>query len=320
MGNMKLGRASSTNVHTANPLMDLMVTSDDDQAASESDDVVSPSVLASPRLQQSPKTLRASMGQAAQDRQQSVAGDVASLAKGTRRGTFVTALELTGVDESERTAADKLPEISFGSAHDRTKHRKRLADDRMDSDLGSGGGSVVTESQAMMRPSLDDVTDVDHVGADELKPGNRSPEASNKSLGFLKKTKMATVDLEQERYDKMIAAESWMKEHHIINPMGTFRKRWDIGQVVLLTYVTFSVPYRIGFDHDTHPWEFWFVFDLLVDVYFIIDICLSFRTAFHNALGDLEYYPGQIIKHYMQTWLLLDLAGSAPVNYGAIST
>ena len=235
--------------------------------------------------------------------------DVAALKQGRRTDQLVAALELTGVDESERTAADTLPEVSFGSSHDRAKNRKRLAALRMDSVLGSGD-NMMTQSQAMLRPRTDDVTDVDAVGSDEL--GNYSP---TKSKQLKKDAGRSTVDLEQERYDKMIVAEDWMQKNWIVDPMGTFRKRWDIAQVVLLAYVTAAVPYRIGFDHDTHPWEFFFVLDLFVDVYFLLDIALSFRTAFYNHQGDLEYYPGQIIKHYVSTWFPVDLMGSAPVNY-----
>ena len=29
------------------------------------------------------------------------------------------------------------------------------------------------------------------------------------------------------------------------------------------------MPYRIGFDETTEPWEFWFCFDVLIDIYFV---------------------------------------------------
>ena len=48
------------------------------------------------------------------------------------------------------------------------------------------------------------------------------------------------------------------------------RRQWDAAQIFALFYVAIAVPYRIGFDHDTAPWEFWFLFDIVVDVYFIV--------------------------------------------------
>ena len=43
---------------------------------------------------------------------------------------------------------------------------------------------------------------------------------------------------------------------------------------MLLIYIAIVVPYRIGFDDDTAPWEFWFTFDLCVDIYFLVDLFL----------------------------------------------
>lgn len=228
-----------------------------------------------------------------------VEDDVAMLIEGRCTDKLTTAIELSGVDESERTAADKLAGVTSGSTRlDRAKNRKRLANFRAPSDLGSVDGW-----QKALLSGDDEIASADSE--------NYSPDKSRQ----LHQTSANTVDLEQERYDKMLMAEAWMRENWIVHPVGTFRKRWDATQVILLAYLTASVPYRIGFDHDTTTWEFWFVFDLLVDAYFSSDILLSFRTAFYNQQGDLEYYPGQIIKHYVGTWFLIDVAGSTPINY-----
>lgn len=222
-------------------------------------------------------------------------GDVATLMETTSTGTLTNALELTAADKSEHTAVDQLPELSAGSAHARAQNRKRLENFRTDSVLGTSSdleGALLSGDMALRGESW-------------------SPTTSKQ----LRDTTLSTVQLEQQRYDKMLAAEDWMRENWIINPVGTFRKRWDIAQMLLLAYLTVSVPYRIGFSHDAHPWKFWFVFDLLVDVYFLVDIVLSFRTAFYNFHGDLEYYPGQIIKNYIKSWFLVDITGSIPINY-----
>lgn len=223
--------------------------------------------------------------------------DVATLMTATSTDKLAVALELTAAGKSEHTAVDQLPELSAASAHARAKNRKRLESMRTDSVLGHSGDL----EGALLSGDTEICAEED----------SWSPTSSAQ----LRRTTHATVDLEQERYDKMMAAEDWMRENWIIDPMGNFRKRWDVVQVLLLAYITGSVPYRIGFSHETSPWEFWFAFDMLVDMYFILDIVLSFRTAFYNFHGDLEYYPGQIIKHYMRTWFLVDITGSAPVNY-----
>jgi hypothetical protein len=75
----------------------------------------------------------------------------------------------------------------------------------------------------------------------------------------------------------------------------------NVIQVVLLTYVAVCVPYRIGFEHNTHPWEKMFIFDIFVDLYFVLDIVMSFRTAFYSEHGDIEYEPkviGQVSSFF----------------------
>ena len=42
--------------------------------------------------------------------------------------------------------------------------------------------------------------------------------------------------------ERMNEEHKWMVKHHIVHPMGPFRKRWDAIQVVLLAYVAMLVP------------------------------------------------------------------------------
>eukprot|EP01047_Picozoa_sp_COSAG01_P022887 COSAG01_NODE_1376_length_10535_cov_103.374856_4_plen_521_part_00 len=86
-------------------------------------------------------------------------------------------------------------------------------------------------------------------------------------------------------------------------------------------YVAISVPIRIGFDAPVKPW--WnvaFMFDVFVDVAFIIDIVLTFRTAYYNKEGHLVSAPKEIAKNYFKTWLFVDVLASLPVTYVTPST
>ena len=56
-------------------------------------------------------------------------------------------------------------------------------------------------------------------------------------------------------------------------------------QVILLLYVSITVPLRAGFDVETPIWSFGMLFDMAVDVYFIVDVFLNFRTAYYNLDG-----------------------------------
>ena len=111
--------------------------------------------------------------------------------------------------------------------------------------------------------------------------------------------------------------EAWqsLQEGSLIDPNGKFRKRWDMAQIVLLIYVAFSVPYRSGFGDSVVLWSAWFWFDAAVDVYFLSDLVVSFRTAFYDGNGELVVDPKQIRSNYLRTWFAVDFSSCFPGNY-----
>ena len=54
---------------------------------------------------------------------------------------------------------------------------------------------------------------------------------------------------------------------------------------------------------------------LLVDIFFLLDILRNFRQSSYSGEGKLVYTPWKIAKGYLQTWFLLDLAASFPIDW-----
>lgn len=61
----------------------------------------------------------------------------------------------------------------------------------------------------------------------------------------------------------------------LYNPNGRFRQCWDLAQVVFLLYVIWLVPLRTAFDITLTPGEFGWWIELIVDVFFLLDVCES---------------------------------------------
>lgn len=99
----------------------------------------------------------------------------------------------------------------------------------------------------------------------------------------------------------------------MLNPDRLFRRTWDFAQLLLLVYICAAVPLRVGFDRPTYGG--WFITDLLVDLFFIIDIGLNFITAYQDDDGDLSTDLRDISRHYVRTWLALDIVAAFPVDY-----
>jgi hyperpolarization activated cyclic nucleotide-gated potassium channel 2 len=56
---------------------------------------------------------------------------------------------------------------------------------------------------------------------------------------------------------------------------------------------------------------------LTIDLFFIADVFLSFRTAYYTPQGELEHRTKNIWKNYLKTWFPVDFAACLPVNYVA---
>ena len=106
-----------------------------------------------------------------------------------------------------------------------------------------------------------------------------------------------------------------MQKQFMLAPNGTFRSRWDGTQAFLLIYIAIILPWRLGFNQPAQLWSFWFSFDLLVDIYFWIDLVLNFRTAVYTYEGELEHRPLVVAKMYARAWFPIDLVSCLPFGY-----
>jgi hypothetical protein len=70
-------------------------------------------------------------------------------------------------------------------------------------------------------------------------------------------------------------------------------------------WLSCQVPYRLGFSHPIQLWSAFFWIDLFVDLYFIADIFVSLRTAYHTERGELVVEERTIRRHYLKTWFTI---------------
>lgn len=51
-----------------------------------------------------------------------------------------------------------------------------------------------------------------------------------------------------------------------------------------------------------------------VDVMFIVDILINFRTTYVNANDEVVSNPGRIAVHYFRGWFIIDLVAAIPFD------
>uniref|UniRef100_A0A3P9IWA7 Potassium voltage-gated channel, subfamily H (eag-related), member 6a n=1 Tax=Oryzias latipes TaxID=8090 RepID=A0A3P9IWA7_ORYLA len=56
------------------------------------------------------------------------------------------------------------------------------------------------------------------------------------------------------------------------------------------------------------------VVDLVVDIMFIVDILINFRTTYVNHNDEVVSHPGHIAQHYFKGWFLIDIVAAIPFD------
>uniref|UniRef100_A0A674PMP6 Voltage-gated delayed rectifier potassium channel KCNH4 n=1 Tax=Takifugu rubripes TaxID=31033 RepID=A0A674PMP6_TAKRU len=102
---------------------------------------------------------------------------------------------------------------------------------------------------------------------------------------------------------------------------GTFKAGWDWLILLATFYVAITVPYNVCFtaveireDGGSSARNPPSVSDILVEILFIIDIVLNFRTTYVSTSGQVVYDPRSICIHYATSWLFVDLIAALPFD------
>jgi hypothetical protein len=97
----------------------------------------------------------------------------------------------------------------------------------------------------------------------------------------------------------------------VIREDSTFRSRWDLAALALVVISCLLVTYQFAFQHRVH-----FIGSLiiyLIDVIFLIDIILSFRTSYRHQGVDVNQ-PDVIAHHYRRGRFPVDLLAAVPFD------
>ena len=105
-----------------------------------------------------------------------------------------------------------------------------------------------------------------------------------------------------------------------------FKAVWDWIILLLVIYTAIFTPYAAAFllseervegetlnMHERYS-EPLTIIDLIVDIMFIIDIFINFRTTYVNKNDEVVSHPGKIAIHYFKGWFLIDVVAAIPFD------
>jgi len=94
----------------------------------------------------------------------------------------------------------------------------------------------------------------------------------------------------------------------LIAPEGERKRQWDWFMLGLVLYTSVSVPFQLAFFAFSDPDNsvVGFAFDVLIDLLYIADVVISFRTTYYKRDGTLEFEPAKARRQYLVTWFPID--------------
>ncbi|XP_030630882.1 potassium voltage-gated channel subfamily H member 6-like [Chanos chanos] len=111
----------------------------------------------------------------------------------------------------------------------------------------------------------------------------------------------------------------WIMLHY-----SPFKAVWDWVILLLVLYTAVFTPYSAAFllneleeerrrtcGYTCNPLN---VVDVIVDVLFIVDIVINFRTTYVNHNDEVVTHPKRIAIHYIKGWFLIDMVAAIPFD------
>ncbi|PWA16714.1 hypothetical protein CCH79_00017478, partial [Gambusia affinis] len=148
------------------------------------------------------------------------------------------------------------------------------------------------------------------------------PQAKERSQKVTEKVTQV-LSLESDvlpEYKLQVPETTWW----ILLHYSPFKAFWDWIILLLVLYTAVFTPYSAAFLLDEHgnprqrrcgytcnPLN---VTDLMVDVLFIVDIIINFRTTYVDHNDVVVTLPSRIAKHYIKGWFPIDMLAATPFD------
>lgn len=124
------------------------------------------------------------------------------------------------------------------------------------------------------------------------------------------------------------------RQKFIILHYSPFKAVWDWIILLLVVYTAVFTPFTVAFllNEDEKRAKLnqhastrlfkkqqsgadpFVVIDLIVDLMFLLDIFISFRTTFVSKEGEAIYDPMVIAKNYLRGWFIIDAFSAMPYD------
>jgi CRP-like cAMP-binding protein len=109
------------------------------------------------------------------------------------------------------------------------------------------------------------------------------------------------------------ASLSYAGSHGMLHPQGKIKSAWDFIIGLFIIYSIISVPIETAFQMELSPALR--SFEYFVDVMFLTDVVINFRTVYFDEVEDAYIaIPSLIAAKYLKLWFYIDFFSSVPID------
>ncbi|CAN0880701.1 Potassium channel AKT2/3 [Linum grandiflorum] len=146
---------------------------------------------------------------------------------------------------------------------------------------------------------------------EELEEEEEEEEGENSSISLsgLSKIVLPPLGASGNSYQNPQVSKGW-----IISPMDSTYRCWETFMVILVAYSAWVYPFEVAFLKSAPtPSKKLYIADSVVDVFFAVDIILTFFVAYFDSRTQLLVRnPRKIATRYLSTWFIMDVASTIP--------
>ncbi|XP_044591043.1 potassium voltage-gated channel subfamily H member 7 isoform X4 [Cotesia glomerata] len=196
-----------------------------------------------------------------------------------------------------------------------TKHSKIFPGVASESDLQRWRASKERKSPSLSQMGSDSVKHKDNGSAKYFQGVMHTPNMGEKVAQVLS----LGADVLPEYKLQSPRIHKWTVLHY-----SPFKAVWDWIILLLVMYTAIFTPYVAAFllsepDYNSRKAKKYsddpiVIIDLIVDVTFVIDILINFRTTFVNTNDEVVSGPWKIAVHYLRGWFIIDLVAAIPFD------
>jgi hypothetical protein len=145
---------------------------------------------------------------------------------------------------------------------------------------------------------------VEHLNKEEEPEVNSTTEETSSVDFEADQPKYAVMKFLQKKWESMI-----------LTPKQKFKVYWDFLIIILSIINSIQIPIEFAFPEVFDEATTVQISDRIIDVLFIFDIFINFRTAYVDSRTDeLILNPNKIARNYFKGRFWIDLVASLPFN------